>query len=126
MMYWIHVIDKKHVWLSVCGSVYYLTIAIFRLVTKSTVNFIRGPYYYLRWKLCFVEAEIACCSLRSCNTASLPHLPHSGEWINSLSTVHVNSGDTFHYFGRTGSDPKLNALNWIRPSKKKFNFYFYF
>ena len=31
---------------------------------------------------------------------------------------------TLHCFGRSGSGPKLNALNRVRPSKK-INFYFF-
>jgi hypothetical protein len=41
----------------------------------------------------------------------------------SISTVHVNSGDILHFSGRTGSGPKLNALNRVR-SSKKIKFYF--
>jgi len=42
------------------------------------------------------------------------------------STVHVNSGACFYYSSRTGSGLKLNALNRVRPNKKKFILFFIF
>lgn len=32
------------VWLSICGSIYYLTVAIYYLITKLTIIFIYEPY----------------------------------------------------------------------------------
>ena len=43
----------------------------------------------------------------------------------SLSTVHVNSDACLYCSGRTRSDPKLNALNRIRPSKKNYYFFIF-
>jgi hypothetical protein len=33
--------------------------------------------------------------------------------VESETLVHVNSGITIHYSGRTRSDPKLHALNQV-------------
>lgn len=50
------------------------------------------------------------------------------KWIvNTVFTVHVNSGNMLHCSGRIESGSKLNALNRVRLSKiKNKKFYFLF
>jgi hypothetical protein len=46
-------------------------------------------------------------------------LHSSLKWtVETCPTIHVNSGTCLYCSGRTGSGPKLNALNRVRPSKK--------
>ena len=45
-----------------------------------------------------------------------PFLVSTSHAMESVSTIHVNSGDTLHCSGWTESGPKLNALNQVRPS----------
>jgi hypothetical protein len=47
---------------------FYLTVALYRLVIKRAAIFMHGPHFYLRSKLSFAEAKIACISfLVYCN-----------------------------------------------------------
>ena len=53
----------KRLWLR-----FYLTVALYRLVIKRAAIFMHGPHFYLRSKLSFAEAKIACISfLVYCN-----------------------------------------------------------
>ena len=73
--------------------------------------------------------------LNSCAWApTIPVLKTQAHWkqlnasfsVETCTTVHVNSDTCLYCSGRTGSGPKLNALNRVRPSKKiKLNFFIF-
>ena len=105
----------ESVWLSICDGFYYLTVATYRLVIKLVAIFIHGPTIICVENSVLLKQKLhVTCCVRVKQPLSLSH---NGEWINSVSIVHVNSENTL-LFGRTRSGSKLNALNRVQPSKK--------